>query len=185
MDAKEIKIWRYSLPSEKGEGWAVIHMDSKGFFATCSDYGNYAYHWSSWGEKDFRHFVIEMTKDPDYIGNKLNHEKWYKHNDDETVKNIKQEIIRRRREERIDKDEARDHWDDLDYYERGETDFRGWIEKQTLFEDWCEASDCGVSKPSADIWCFCTRTLPRLAEILKAELEAELAALQAQERVPA
>ena len=172
--SEPVKTWRYSLPSENHEGWAIIHMDSKGFFATCSDFGNYAFHWSDWGKgRDFRLFVIEMTEDPHYIGNKLNHDKWNKQDDQETATHIKKEIISRRRNGTFDKDVARENWDYLEHYDSGSIDFREWIQNQTLFDDWSEASDCAVSKPSGDIWCFCTKTLVRLAEILKAELAAE------------
>lgn len=45
-DDRPIITWTYWLPSEKGEGYAWIVMDSVGRFSTISDYGNYGYWWS-------------------------------------------------------------------------------------------------------------------------------------------
>ena len=171
-----VKLWRYYIPSEKYEGWAVIHMDSKGFFAACSDFGNYAYHWGDFGEKDFRRFVIGLEQDPNYIGNKLDHDKWYQGSDRATIKNIKQKILRHRREKNMTSGQARDHWDLLMEYADGDIDFREWICQQGMYCDLSEAADCRVTEPSADLYCFCTKLLPRLCKLLREELEAEATA---------
>jgi len=68
-----VLVWRYALhPLPKG-GWAKILLDSTGIFAAVSDWGNYAFVWSAWkhGQEDFRTFVAELEKDPDYAAGKL------------------------------------------------------------------------------------------------------------------
>jgi hypothetical protein len=168
----EVKSWRYALPSEKGEGWAIVHMDSRGFFATCSDYGNYAYHWSSFGE-DFRSFMLHMERDYDYFGNKLDHDKWHSFSLEQTVKHIKQRILERRREGRFDKDEALEEWECVRDLDDGNISWEEWVKSQKLYEDWSAAADLACHEPRGDILAFCKKTLPRLCKILKAELEAE------------
>ena len=176
MSDTPVKLWRYVLPSEKGEGRAVIHMDSLGFFAAVSDYGNYSYAWGSHGMDDFRKFVIHMEEDYDYCGNKLSHDKWNAFDKDATVKNIKRKIIEKRKDGGLDKDLARDHWDLMMDLDNCDIEFGEWIKTQDLFEDWSEAADCASHEPSPDILAFCKKTLPRLAKVLRAELEAEASA---------
>jgi hypothetical protein len=40
-----MRVWRYSIPSENLEGWAVLFVDASGTVAAVSDFGNYAYVW--------------------------------------------------------------------------------------------------------------------------------------------
>lgn len=59
----------YKLPSIKGEGWAHISLNTEtGFFATVSDWGNYAYIWTAPGG-EFRAFLMGLQ--PDYLYGKL------------------------------------------------------------------------------------------------------------------
>ena len=62
-------LWQYRIPSENGEGWAIAVLGSDGFFGVVSDYGNYAYLWSSTGMRDFRDFFCGI--DGDYVRGKL------------------------------------------------------------------------------------------------------------------
>src|SRR4051812_17884112 len=61
-------IERYDVTSVKHEGWAVVVVDSKGFLGVFSDYGNYAYHWTHFGD-DFKKFLAGL--DWDYLYGKL------------------------------------------------------------------------------------------------------------------
>jgi hypothetical protein len=60
---------RYELKSEKYGGWAIIVLDTSiGYFSAVSDFGNYAYIWSSPG-CEFRKFLTEL--EADYLCGKL------------------------------------------------------------------------------------------------------------------
>ncbi len=49
--------WRYSLPNVNYSGWAVAHLDSRGFFSVVGNYGEYGYLWRNFGDVDFRVFL--------------------------------------------------------------------------------------------------------------------------------
>lgn len=172
-----VKLWRYSLPSIDGlEGWAIIHMDSRGFFATCSDYGNYAFHWRNWGDgRDFREFVIGLARDPYYIANKLDHDKWNLFDKDKTVERIRREIETAAQDGGLSAEDAQDEYERLELLESDEWEFSQWVQEQKMFDSCCDASDLAVTSPSADLYAFCTKTMPRLAVLLRQELDAEKA----------
>lgn len=177
MSASEpVKLWRYALPNEKGEGWAVVHLDSSGFFATCSDYGNYAFHWRNWGEgRDFREFVIELARDPHYLGNKLDHDKWHEFDKEKTVARIREEIEEALNEGILKADDIREEQDRLTFLDSGSLSFDDWVREQGIFEDYCAAADLAATSPNASLHAFCTKTMPRLAGILLQELATERA----------
>ena len=59
--ASDVKVWRYSFPSIKGEGWAIFFLDETGCFAALSDYGDWSYRWNQRGLPEkltFRHFLL-------------------------------------------------------------------------------------------------------------------------------
>lgn len=67
----DVQLWRYTLPSIKGSGWAIFVLGSDGYFSSVSDFGRYAFMWGAHGCKDFREFLFGAEKDPDYFIGKL------------------------------------------------------------------------------------------------------------------
>lgn len=64
-----------------GCGWAVITIDENGGVFNCqSDYGNYSYNWPSHGRKSFKHFLVEITRDPSYLLNKVSDRSFFDFN---------------------------------------------------------------------------------------------------------
>lgn len=55
-----VTVWRYYVPSHRHQGWGIFLLTSDGMLAVVSDYGNYAFRWSAFGEGDFRHFVMKL-----------------------------------------------------------------------------------------------------------------------------
>ena len=88
-------IERYDVRSERGtfSGWAIIHIDSAGFLGVVSDYGNYAYHWSSFGD-DFKRFLSGL--DWEYLYRKLTHEQNV-YDGEATLRSIENELGERLR----------------------------------------------------------------------------------------
>lgn len=84
-----VTVERYYVPSTNLEGWAVIFIDSEGFFSTVSDYGNYGYRWSNPG-MPFIQFLQSL--DEDYVCKKLAGEG--REYDDETTHKRALEAIR-------------------------------------------------------------------------------------------
>jgi len=83
--------WRYHLPNENGEGWAIAFLDSSGVFTSVSDYGDYGHRWpqAGWGPEDFRAFFLQC--DDSYILGKISRRDEY--DGDRTVRAIKDRIL--------------------------------------------------------------------------------------------
>lgn len=102
-------IERYSVPSHNHDGWAIIHIDSAGFLGVVSDYGNYAYHWSSFGD-DFKKFLCGL--DWHYLYGKLMHGRDSRIYDGRaTLRSVQQRILELRRTRKLSFDRAREEWD--------------------------------------------------------------------------
>jgi len=168
---KDVKLWRYHLPNENGEGWAIIVIGSDGFFSAVSDYGSYGYFWSHHGCKDVRQFFLRAPRDWDYFLNKLTPKPWG-FDGPATYKAIRECILEGRRRGGWDRMRARTEWDALK--ESG-------LENGHLYEyyQWgaCTRIDCfyelAVHSPPGDAVAFCQKTLGRLALVLRDELHAE------------
>jgi hypothetical protein len=166
----EIKMWRCAIPSIKGQGWGIFLLDSTGMFAAVTDYGNYAFKWTHHGCDDFREFVIDLKNSPDYVLGKVSHGKEYQ--GQKTNENIKNEILRARREGYLSEDQAKEEWelvgDELEYHEG----FLDWYNQTSL----CDAQEMSRYDYPPDEKAFAKILLPRLAQILEKELENEKAA---------
>lgn len=179
MSASEpVKLWRYSLTNDPQDrqGWAIFHLDSKGFFAACSDFGDYVYHWRDWGRYDFREFVArELSTDPHYLGEKLAREKWHEFDKEKTVERVREEIAQAQADGRVRADDVADELEKLEYLESGQWEFSQWVGEQGLGLACCDAADLARTSPNFSLHAFCTRTMPRLAAVLLQELATERA----------
>lgn len=88
--------------------WGRFFLTSDGSLTIQSDYGNYAYWWTHPG-CEIRRFLCRDGED-DYIANKFS-EGERVCDDDASVRNVKREILRLRREGTLSRDQARDEWD--------------------------------------------------------------------------
>lgn len=170
---KPAHVWTYWLPSEKGEGYAWIVLDSEGRFMTISDWGNYAYWWSpnSTDTSDFRHWVRDHLCGPyfDYLVGKLGMDRGRVLKVEESVKRIKDEVCKTRRTGGLTKEEARDEWDLIDGA-HDEGALYNW-HTETKLQD---AFELPVHDYPTQLYCFAEKVMPRL----KALLDAELASAQ-------
>lgn len=71
------KVWRYSVPSEKYEGWAICFIDEAGCLSILSDYDDYAYRWNvnSLGAPNLVRFLADTGAD--YILGKIAQQNWF------------------------------------------------------------------------------------------------------------
>jgi len=122
-------IKRYDLKNQRPihEGWAIIVVDSKGFFATVSDYGDYAYHWRDFGAC-FKHFLIGVNKS--YLLRKIADSDHY--DGVATLERAKEVIIQLRKEDYVTRVEARRAWKNLEEFEnlKFEDSFKYWVEDE-------------------------------------------------------
>jgi hypothetical protein len=171
--SKQITTWRYYLPSTKDQPWAEVLLASSGMFAAVSDYGNYAYPWRAHGERDFREFVAGLAKDGNYAAGKFSRRSEYQGR--ETLAAVKRHICEGRRAGWCDADEAREMWDELSDFdiESHADEFSRWLRESDGASTIADAFEFAVYDYPADVKAFCRLVLPRLAEVLRAELEAE------------
>lgn len=161
------KVWRYAIPNNKYEGWAVLFIDEAGCFSILSDYGNWAYRWNARGLPDgvtFRQFFLEC--EDEYLQRKLAPEKVYDR--DSTYATIREEIIRLRRRKELTAAEAASEWELPDDYEGL---YDEWNAQQ-----WCAAT--ALSEPGEficyktdpQIVAFFEKSMPKLRELIRADL---------------
>jgi hypothetical protein len=174
MTAPTLRRYRLTL-DERGFGWAIVVIGDDGYFSSVSDFGNYAYGWWHHGRESFRHFLIELTDDPGYTYRKLRGALADPYDDERTLRAVKDFILEERRSGNWTKERARKEWDLVEYYGLGtDHDFVRWADETTIDDAW----EFGCTKPDAQLWAFCTRVMPKLAEVLRAELEAEAASAE-------
>lgn len=170
MARVEVTVWRYELPSIDGQGWGSFMLDSTGMFAAVTDYGNYSFRWGHHGERDFRKFIADAGLSQDYMLSKLAPSGGREYKGDETAKNIKSAIIRRRWNRYLTEEQAREEWELVEscdlYFKEG---FYEWY-NQTTFED---AHEYSVYDYTIHEKAFAEELLPRLAALLQKELAAE------------
>jgi hypothetical protein len=163
----------YKLPSIKGEGWAHITINTEtGFFATVSDWGNYAYIWTDPGG-EFRAFLTRLQ--PDYLYGKLMMGRPnLKEFDDEATK---KEVIEGLDQYNAAYKERHKGKEWVGY--RPELEMAENIVDEASFNDWQEethldeAHDYACWRPCHDCTGFCERVWPRFVELLKKELYDE------------
>lgn len=164
MTTTDVQVWRYVVGPKNHEGWGIFLIDSSGMFSVVSDYGNYAYKWTSFGDC-FRSFLCKLHAP--YLGGKINIEHGNEYDEERTKKVIREHILSHRRERSFTREEALQEWilsDDMH-------DFRAWYmqtEMDCAYEFRCEM-------PPPQVTGFCERLFPRLVELLRADL-AETAA---------
>lgn len=167
-----VKLWRYYLPSENGEGWAEIVIGSNGFFAAVSDYGDYAYAWRHHGCDDVRKFFVRAARDWDYFARKLGGERIKRYDGVATREGIRKAILESRRTGDFDREDARREWRLAGVeIERSEHAFVEWVTTTIFCEPW--EFRCDRVEPSLEA--FCKRTMARLAAAIRAQLDQEAA----------
>lgn len=66
---KTITAKSYTLYDENRNWLGQVVLTSDGFFASVTDYGNLSFAWRSYGDIDFREFIIKL--DVAYFGGKM------------------------------------------------------------------------------------------------------------------
>jgi len=159
-----VKTYRYSVPNENHQGWAILFLDDAGCCAVLSDYGNYTHRWSSGGfakGEDIRAFLL--TAGDDYLLGKLAQRV---PSLEKTAAYIREQIIERRRSGWWEKEEAAEEWERARDLEGQEISFEDWM-TLTRFDDAYEFH-CTEYDPQAVA--FFKRAWPRLRALIAAEV---------------
>ncbi len=164
---------RYDLKFE-GYGWATFTIDENGGLFSCmSDYGDYSYSWPRHGRKSFKHFILELARDPYYFLGKVSMRTYFDY--DKAANKWKREIIERRRAYNCSREEAREAWNFIE--ELDGTMSCDYVQSQLIDsgcirkiwpEPWDEM-DFDKDYPPATV-IFAEKIMPVFAEVLKQEL---------------
>lgn len=139
-------------------GWGVIVVnENTGLFMAYTDYGNYCHHWPSPGEKGLKHFLTDI--DYHYAMGKFTGTRYGKvFRADRAIQDLKETIIERRRDDSIDRETARDAWDELRHAEDhgySKDTFMVWIRDSSFILDAIGHDDwwCGIDGMVNDPQC--------------------------------
>lgn len=66
---KDVKSKNYTLRTKQGQWLGQVVLTSDGMFASVTDYGNLSYAWRSFGDEDFRRFILSLNMN--YFGDKM------------------------------------------------------------------------------------------------------------------
>ena len=158
----DVKLWRYSIPSQDMEGWATVVLGSDGFFAATTEYGDYAHQWPA-PAMGMREFVAQVH--PEYLLGKIAHH-LMEFDAKATEKRIREHVTKLKGKERAKELEL---LDECDISEQGKYGFTTWC----MGTNTCDPCEDEVMVYPADARAFATKTMPRLAAMIRAELEAE------------
>ncbi|RKG68674.1 hypothetical protein D7V80_11800 [Corallococcus sp. CA054B] len=179
-------VYQYRLRTEKGAWLADVILRSDGFFATVSDWGNYAFRWTAPG-REFRAFVVQLAGQGDYVCSKLETRDWW--DGARTLKRIREHILTYRRDGTYSKEKAAEAWQSL-------ADALGcWSGRDAKdcdeigidqFAVWCHDTELEMPYEFAsydyppDVRGFCENVMPALATAIREELLAAAQALALQ-----
>lgn len=160
----------------KDKTWCVFIIDEEGTFNCQSSHGNYQYRWPYHNRKSFKHFIIELSKDPYYFLKKVSSPTIFNFN--ESLDEWKLKIIEMRRDD-ISKKQARQAWNyicTLSKYSYNET-----LVQEALYdskevcdicsEPWEAFNTVKCYPPGAEY--IATTIMPMFADVLKKEIEGE------------
>ena len=101
-------VEKYDIRWNRGE-WAVFTIDNASGLMQChSSYGDWGYSWPNHGRKSFKHFILELERDYEYLLGKVS-DRVFDFN--ESIKRWKKIILESRKEYYCEKDAAREAYD--------------------------------------------------------------------------
>lgn len=161
----EKTLFRYSVTSIKGEGWAIAFVDcASGCFSALSDWGDVAYRWNLAGVPagtDFRRFLVDL--DGYYLTEKLSGGA-REYDAEATLREARMAIAALEDEEaRAEEEALLKDCNEL----RQELDVGLWMERGTSLD----ASDIYRSRRPLHVTHFVSFAWPRLKAAILAELE--------------
>lgn len=155
----------YQVRGHHLEGWAVVHIDSRGFLGVVSDHGNYAFHWTSFGG-DFKAFLVGL--DWHYLHKKLTFGSSEVYDGPASADAIRREILTDRRQGRLDEHAARHEWDNFVWHRDEILDSDAGFSAWARDTDLVDAFEFRHSRPEPQCEAFCKKIWPHFIEKLQA-----------------
>lgn len=104
---KNDDIERYDI--RVGMEWATVCISSAGLFMAEGSYGVYGYRWTRHGRESFKHFLVDLTRDPHYAMSKLGKRSTFDW--PATKAALSQDLLEGRRDRGLAKEDVRDLYD--------------------------------------------------------------------------
>lgn len=164
----DVTCWRYSVPNVDYDGWAVAHLDERGFFSVIGDYGEFGHLWHNFGDEDFRVFLSRLGRD--YLMGKLGERSEL--NRQKTVHELRREICQDRRHGLLDREQAREDWEAVAAFEI-ESDATYAAEALLDELNMEDAGELFVMDYPPRLKGFMERTWPRLVAEMQKDLARE------------
>ena len=174
---KKSTVEKYDIRWNRGE-WAIFTIDNSCGGMTChSSFGDWNYSWPKHGRESFKHFIIELEKDWQYLLRKVAEPVF---DFDESIKRWKEKIIDYRRDGSIDKEAARECWQVISDCESDGVEEEWYCyckvaENSTIREHFLNAWETfgGVKTFPPAAMTFGKVICPMLCKILREELEQQ------------
>jgi hypothetical protein len=166
----EVRLWRFHLPSGRGEGlerfeWGTFVIGSDGYFSCVTDWGNYAFRWTSPG-CDIRKFLQGAVKDPDYFVKKLSSDEY---DGEESAK----AILEMAKEQGFSGATLRALKNEMSDVENSRDGFAVWWATSALARRLEGVSECFTMRRNRSCVSMVERLMPRLAPLLQQSLEQD------------
>lgn len=154
--------------------WATISISDDGFFNAQTDCGNFSYKWGAFGDC-FKSFLLRINDG--YLYNKISSNE-EKVDIEKTVKQLKAELLQKRRVREIDEDDAAYTWEEIEELESDcdgispevfyyAIQSKSWLNE--IIPDYYDGLEIHY-KPDQGAQTFCEVVMPVFIEILKKEL---------------
>ena len=169
------KIEKYDIRWGRGE-WAVFSIDEKiGMIQCMSSYGNWSYAWPNHGRKTFKHFILELERDYDYLLRKVSDPVF---DFDKSIAYWKRHIIELRRAGSCTRKAARDAFDVIDDLEHDDAGYCAAVlnESSAIHEAYPDFWELlgGVKEYPDNAIVFAKTIWPMLCKIIRDELSGEM-----------
>jgi len=134
MSTRTERVELVQITAAVASEWVQLRFqESTGFVSIASDYGHWTYHWIPAHRHDsLGHFLARI--DISYAGGKFLGAGLDEPDLEATVAHVKTWILESRKDEWLAKDEARSHWESLEYLEVGDLD--GWLRETEIPDAW-------------------------------------------------
>lgn len=176
---KTSSVEKYIVYPDHDCKWASFVIDEyDGSLQIMSDFGDWSYLWGpNHGRKSFKHFLVEIEKDPSYLTMKLGQGQDTVLDIDRTISAVKDIIIFRRRNLDFSREEAREAWDEI--LEIKQNRPKSSLEFYLIVQDYCpklhdllggECEPPTVTTYPSNLKRFVTEIFPAFAEHLREEL---------------
>jgi hypothetical protein len=169
-----MRTYFYNLRSPR-LWWARIWVTSDGLISIASDYGHFGY-WFGGPGCEIRRFLTGVDPSQDgYMAIKLADGRRV-YDPDSTVRRIREEVVRMRKDKEIDRDTARELWNSVNEFELDHSDARAssWLDEDLVREHLgCDAYGYFAQQMPGDVRGFMRDIWPVFVETLKEELRVE------------